>query len=121
MIKYVWPVAAVLATSALAAPPASAQAGGRVVWSGNVDDKVVVSVHGRDVRTDTISGKAVSDSSTQITGRLPHRPVFVTLRRRGQGEVRVIQQPRPDNDFTAKVLVSDPQPGSHHYRFALVW
>jgi hypothetical protein len=112
-----WP--AMLALSALAALPAAAQAQGRVVWSGNVDDKVIVSVHGRDVRTDTISGKPATNINSDVFGRLPHQPVFVSVR--GRGDIRVVQQPRFENDFTVRVRINDPQPGSHHYRFALVW
>lgn len=116
-----WKAASLLTISGLMAFPVAVQAQGRVAWSGTVDNTAVVSVHGRDVQTQTVSGKSVTDINTQVSGRLPHRPVFVSLRKRGRGDVRIVQQPRPFNDFTAKVRIHDPQPGSHRYRFALVW
>ncbi len=120
MTRNIWMTGALLTVSGLMLPLA-AQAQGRAIWSGNVDDTAVVSVHGSDVQTRTVSGKAVTNVNTQVSGRLPHRPVFVSLRRRGRGQVQVVEQPRPFNGYTAKVRIHDPQPGSHRYRFALVW
>ena len=119
LTRSIWTAGALLASGLML--PLAAQAQGRVVWSGSVDDTAVISVHGSDVQTRTVSGKSVTNVNTQIRGRLPHRPVFVSLRRRGRGQVQVTEQPRRDNDFTAKVRIHDPQPGSHFYRFALVW
>ena len=102
--------------------PLAAHADGRLMWSGDVDDRASVTLHGRDVRTDTVSGKSVNNVSSQIFGRLPtDRPVFVSVDKRGRGTVRVAQQPSPFNNFTAVVRIHDPQPGSSHYRFILNW
>jgi hypothetical protein len=111
----------VLAVAGAMALPLAAHAG-QLVWSGNVDDRATVTIHGRDVRTNTVSGKSVSNASSQIFGRLPtEHPVFLTLDKRGRGMVRLVQQPRPFNNFTAVVRIHDPQPGAGHYRFTLNW
>ena len=87
-----------------------------------MDDRAQVMIHGRDVRTDTLSGKSTSNVTSQVFGRLPtERPVFLTLDKRGRGSVRVVQQPRPFNNFTAVVRIHDPQPGAGHCRFRLNW
>jgi hypothetical protein len=102
--------------------PIAAHADGRLDWSGNVDDRAAVSIHGRDVRTQTVSGKSVQNVNLQMFGRLPtERPVFVNLTKRGRGSVRVVQQPGPFNNYTAIVRIHDPQPGAAHYRFRLEW
>ncbi len=102
--------------------PLAAHADGRLDWSGDVDDRASVSIHGRDVRTQTISGKSVENANTQMFGRLPtERPIFVNATKRGRGSVRVVQQPGPDNNYTAVVRIHDPQPGAGHYRFRLEW
>ncbi len=95
---------------------------GNLQWSGSVDETEIIYVHGDQVQDRTVRGKGVSDENVDFAGRLPRRPVLVTLRDwDGRGEVRVVQQPRPDNDFTAAVRIHDPQPGQGHYRFTLAW
>ena len=122
MTRNFLPLASCLAVLGAMVIPAAAQAQGRMVWSGDVDDRATVSLHGRDVQTQTVSGKSVSNSSSQVMGRLPtERPVFVSLQKRGRGMVRIVQQPRPSNDFTTVVRIHDPQSGSGHYRFTLNW
>jgi hypothetical protein len=113
---------AVLAACGALAAPAAAQRHGRILWSGNVDDTAVVTVYGRTVQAQSLSHTPLSSTAVQVYGRLPRRPVFVSVRRQaGRGSVSVIQQPRRANGFTAQVRVHDPQPGSSRYRFALVW
>lgn len=102
--------------------PLAAHADGRLDWSGDVDDRASVSIHGRDVRTQTLSGKSVENADSQVFGRLPtERPIFVNVTKRGRGTVRVVQQPSSFNNYTAVVRVHDPQPGAGHYRFQLEW
>ena len=102
--------------------PAGAQARGGMTWSGDVDDTTIVSIHGGDVRTDTVHGKSASNINNQVFGSLPRLPIYVYLRHwDGRGQVRIIQQPNPDNGFTARVRVHDPQPGRDHYDFDLGW
>jgi hypothetical protein len=121
-MKTIFLKAAVLAVLGAAALPASAQGPRSVNWSGNVDDTAIVIIHGQDVRTNTVSGKSVTNINTQSFGRLPERPVNVYLQERhGRGQIRIVQQPSPDNDFTAKVRIHESRPGSSHYDFVLAW
>jgi hypothetical protein len=95
---------------------------GVVHWSGEVDDTVVVSIHASDIDTNTVHGRQVRDVDSTVNGRLPHFPVHVFLRdSHGRGDIQVIEQPRPDNDFTARVRIYDGQHGASHYRFTLSW
>ena len=115
---------AALALAALGttAPPAQADPRPAMTWSGDVDDTALVYFHASDVRTRDVSGKGSRQVSTQVFDRLPRGPIQVFLvRRDGRGQVRIVQQPTPDNDFTAAVRVRDPQPGRGHYDFALAW
>ncbi|MGI4787852.1 MAG: hypothetical protein ACRYFS_03275 [Janthinobacterium lividum] len=102
--------------------PASAQGRSDMRWSGDVDDTTIVSIRGNDVRTDTVFGKQASNINAQVFGSLPRGPIQAYLvDRRGRGQVRIVQQPNPDNDFTAKVRIHDPQAGRAHYDFDLAW
>ena len=96
--------------------------GGSVTWSGTVDDTTIVTVHQDLVRTRVVSGKSSGDVNAQVLGRLPDRPVRLFLRQRqGRGEIRIVQQPNPGNNFTGRVRIHDPQPGSSFYSFVLTW
>lgn len=104
------------------AAPAQAAPRPAMTWSGDVDDTTIIYFHRADVRTRDVSGKSSTQISAQVFDRLPRGPIQVFLTRRdGRGQVRVIQQPTPDNDFTAAVRIHDPQPGRGHYDFALTW
>ena len=117
-----WLAAGLFAAVCGMAVPASAQARGGMTWSGDVDDTTIVSVHGGDVRTDTVRGKDAANINEQVFGRLPHQPIFVYLRHRdGRGQIRIVQQPNPDNGFTARIRIHDPQAGRSHYDFDLGW
>ena len=111
-----------LAALGTIAAPAHADPRPAMTWSGDVDDTTLITFHGRDVRTRDVSGKASTQTSAQVFDRLPHGPIRVFLTERaGRGQVRVVQQPNPGNDFTATVRIHDPQPGRGHYDIALAW
>jgi hypothetical protein len=95
---------------------------GTLHWSGDVDETEIIYVHGDQIRDRNVRGKGVSDENVDFQGRLSHGPASVHLLDwDGRGEVRVIQQPNPDNDFTAAIRIHDPQSGQGHYRFTLAW
>jgi hypothetical protein len=72
------------------------------------------------MHTQTVSGKSVTNA--RIFGRLPQRVRHVDLEReRGRGRIRIVQQPRPANDYMVGVRIRDPQAGSSHYEFTLAW
>ncbi len=91
-------------------------------WSGSVDDTAIITLRSRDVRTRTTSGQGVTNVSEQVSGQLPNRAVNVALRQvSGRGQVQVIEQPSPRNNYTARVRVRDSQGGSARYSFVLDW
>ena len=93
-----------------------------MTWRGDVDDTTLIYFHGDEVRTRDVSGKGSTRTSTEVFDRLPRGAIRVFLTDHdGRGQVRVVQQPTPDNDFTAAVRISDPQPGRGHYEVALTW
>ena len=112
-----------------AAPPAPAAATanvrhGNVVWRGEVDGTVDVSVRHRTVRATAVSGRSVrrEHQHFRVTGFLPARDTVVRLEDvEGQGTLEITQQPDSSNNFTAIVRLVNSQPGRQAFRFTLAW
>lgn len=95
---------------------------GRVRWRGTVDDDVQLVIRDDNVEVRTIGGSEYNDASYNFTSPLPRRRVTVNaVKIRGRGEVRVLQQPSRDNDFTAVVQVRDSGGGAREYEIDVSW
>jgi hypothetical protein len=95
---------------------------GRVRWRGTVDDDVHLVIRDNQVEVRTIGGSPYDNATFNFTSPLPRRRVNVSaVRLRGRGDVRVIQQPSRDNDFTAVVQIRDPSGGAREYEIEVSW
>jgi hypothetical protein len=95
---------------------------GRVRWRGTVDDNVQLLIRDDRVEIRTIGGSEYNNATFNFTSPLPRRRVNVTATRlRGRGDVRVLQQPSRDNDFTAVVEIRDPSGGAREYEIEVAW
>ena len=98
--------------------------GNNVVWRGEVDGTIAISVRNRTLRVAVVSGRSLrrEHRNHQFTGFLPARDTTVRLENvAAPGTVEVIQQPEQSNNFTAVVRVANSQPGRQEFRFTLVW
>jgi hypothetical protein len=95
---------------------------GRVRWSGTVDDDVHLVIRDDHVEVRTIGGSEYNNATYNFTSPLPRRRINVSaIKLKGRGEVRVIQQPSRDNDFTAVVQVRDSSGGAREYEIEVTW
>lgn len=95
---------------------------GRVRWSGTVDDNVQLLIRDDRIEIRTIGGSEYNNATYNFTSPLPSRRVTVSaVKLKGRGEVRVIQQPSRDNDFTAVVEVRDSGGGARDYELEVSW
>lgn len=104
-------------------PRASTNAGGdRLTWSGRVDGEAVVECRGNRCRSEVASGGPVTRERASFSRPLPGRDVIVSLDGfEGRGEVVLLEQPRRENRYAARVLIRDPKGGAADYTFTLSW
>jgi hypothetical protein len=95
---------------------------GTMHWRGTVDDVTQIKVQESNVEVSAISGSPYSDANYNFTSPMPYRRLNVRLNKiSGRGDVRIIQQPSRDNDFTTIIEVRDPNRGPSDYEFEISW
>ncbi len=93
-----------------------------VSWTGRVDEGAVISCHKQSCVSSVARGAPVADERFKFSHALPDRDTEVRLQDpQGRGELRLIEQPRQRNNYTARVSIRDPQAGAGEYTFTLVW
>lgn len=116
-IRQSLPIAAALLLAA--APALEAQGQTLLQWSGSVDREIQIAMRGTSVWRH--AGENVRGAS-RVTVALPRTSGSVRVRvLEGRGNVDVVQQPSPNNGYTAIVRIRDPRSGSDHYRIATYW
>lgn len=95
---------------------------GRLRWRGTVDDEVNLVIRDTSVEVRTLGGNEYRNFSFNFTSSLPRRRVTVNVTKlSGRGDVRVIQQPSRDNDFTAIIEITDKERGPRDYEIEVSW
>jgi hypothetical protein len=98
----------------------------KVTWRGRVDHATVVSFQAKSCTSSsdpgTQAGAPVADEHFKFSKPLPGRDTEVRLEDTdGRGQIRLIEQPRQKNNYTARVSIRDPGPGAGEYSFTLAW
>ena len=86
-------------------------------WSGNVDGEIEIRLQGRRMDERVLSGGAIRDERSSVTGDVRRDAQLVISQRSGRGTVYVVQQPSAYNGYTAVIRVRDPQGGYGYYDF----
>jgi hypothetical protein len=101
---------------------ALAQQDPQLVWQGNVDGTSVIHVRGDRLDVEERQGGPVQRDRYRFYRPLPALRQDVQLQvLQSRGNVRVVRQPRPDNNFTLSVLIEDSLPGFGAYSLAFFW
>lgn len=97
--------------------------GAGMTWTGRVDGTARVTIRGKNASAREVqTGVQPDNVSYDFYDDLPRRAVNVRLRvLDGRGNVRLISEPGPGNNYSAVVEISDPQSGSDFYTFELEW
>jgi hypothetical protein len=92
------------------------------IWEGEVDGTVILHLRGNRSDVEERAGRPVNRERSRFLSRLPERRQDVRLEiREGRGNVRILQQPRPENNYTASIQIDDRQSGSGFYSLELYW
>jgi hypothetical protein len=95
---------------------------GTMRWRGTVDDTAQIHIQESNVEVRAISGTPYSDGTYNFTSPMPFRRVTVRLNKiMGRGDMRIVQQPTRENNFTTVVEIRDTNRGPSDYEFELSW
>ena len=95
---------------------------GQITWSGHVDGEAIISCHAKTCVSSVTRGAPVSSERFKFSRVLPERDLDLALdEAQGRGEIRLVEQPRKSNNYTARISIHDPQAGSGEYAFTLAW
>jgi hypothetical protein len=102
--------------------PGGGSSSGTMRWRGTIDDIAQIRVQESSVEVSAVSGTPYTDGTYNFTSPLPYRRVTVQLNKiSGRGDMRIIQQPSRENDYTAVIEIRDTNRGPSNYEFELSW
>jgi hypothetical protein len=91
-------------------------------WSGRVDREVRIMMRGNDVWTQDVGSRQTRRAMARVAAALPDQPGRVGVQvLNGRGDVSVIQQPSPRNNYTTVLRIADRSGGADRYRIAAYW
>lgn len=94
----------------------------QMVWQGDVDTTAFLYIQAKRLQVENKEGAPVANQRYRFNDRLPPSRQDVRLRViEGRGYVRIVEQPRADNDYTLAIAIEDRQPGGSFYSLALYW
>jgi hypothetical protein len=94
----------------------------KLTWNGRVAHAAVIDCQRQSCVSRSEYGAPVADEHFKFSRPLPDRETEVRLETSdGRGEIRLIDQPRESNHYTARVAINDPVAGVTDYSFTLVW
>ncbi len=101
---------------------AAAQDKPQLVWEGAVNGSAILYVHGKRLTVERQENAVIEKQRYHVYEKLPDVRQDVKLSvSQGRGEVRILDQPRLDNDYTLALALGNAQSGSASYSFAVYW
>lgn len=95
---------------------------GSMTWSGTVDHEALIEIRGQRANVRTVRGRPVRTGDADFTAPLPRSAADLRLEKiEGRGNVELVQEPGPGNNYAAIVRVYDEDDGADNYAFRLAW
>jgi hypothetical protein len=91
-------------------------------WSGRVDGRDLIYIRGNRLWINHREGQEITGADYRFFQPLTFDRTTIFVRKlRGRGTVRVIEQPTRNNNYTAVLMVEDPEGGADRYEIEVVW
>ena len=91
-------------------------------FDGVIDGEDLIVIKGAKVEMRHISGKRPIGAAPKLFFPLPRREIIACLRKKkGRGEVVILEQPSARNDYSLIVRIRDEKRGASRYRFSISW
>jgi hypothetical protein len=95
---------------------------GKARWTGTVDKEVHLLLHNNNIETRLFDGQDYGAGTYNMTSAMPNSNVQVYVnKKKGRGDVIVIQQPERSNNFTTIVKILDSGSGAKEYDVEIYW
>jgi hypothetical protein len=95
---------------------------GKARWRGTVDKEVHLVLRNNNIQTNIFDGQDYGAGTYNFTSAMPNSNVQVYVnKKKGRGNVTVIQQPDRGNDFTTIIKVLDGDGGAKEYDVEIYW
>ncbi len=95
---------------------------GKARWTGTVDKEVHLLLHNNNIETRLFDGQDYGAGTFNMTAAMPNSNVQVYVnKKKGRGDVIVIQQPERSNNFTTIVKILDSGSGAKEYDVEIYW
>ena len=88
-----------------------------------VDGEIELRVQDDKIRYTFTGGRPPREDGSDFTQPLPRTKLksFKLDKKDCRGEVQLLEEPRPDNNYTARIRISDPKGGDDKYRIEVKW
>ncbi len=88
-----------------------------------VDGEIDVFLQGSSIRYDVHNGRAPRDEGSEYSQAVPRATFrkFLLNKKDGRGKVVLLEEPTGDNQYTAKLKISDRKGGDDHYHVRVEW
>lgn len=94
---------------------------GRAYWRGTVDDRARLILQDRNLTVETVSGRPYPEGTWSFTASLGRDVIIEVNKQKGRGDVRVLQQPSKENDYSAVIEIADTDGGAKEYQLEIIW
>jgi len=96
---------------------------GRAYWRGTVDSVVRITIQGKNLYAQTISGRDYGEGTFSFTAPVPSdkNSQIGVDKKNGRGGVAIIQQPNRSNNYTAIIEIRDGDGGAREYNLEIYW
>ncbi len=95
---------------------------GKARWKGTVDKEVHLVLRNNNIQTSIFDGQDYGAGTYNFTSAMPNSNVQVYVnKKKGRGNVSVIQQPDRSNNFTTIIKVLDGDGGAKEYDVEIYW